>query len=99
MDYNKALPLHMAALGNTKAVQAAVIPVERIDQPVLLQSGLNDQIWPSSLMASQIIDRVESFGVKHQITHISYDHDHFLLDNGAAVSDLLEYLSSALDQC
>jgi esterase/lipase len=99
MDYNKALPLHMAALGNTKAVQGAVIPVERIDQPVLLQSALNDQIWPSSLMASQIIDRVESFGVEHQITHISYDHDHFLLGNGAAVSDLLEYLSSALDQC
>jgi uncharacterized protein len=99
MDYNDALPLHMAALENEAAVQRAAIPAERINQPVLLQSALNDQIWPSSYMSSQIIDRVERLGVERQITHVSYDHDHFLLDNSAAVSDLLEYLTSALDHC
>jgi dienelactone hydrolase len=44
--------------GNTDP--AAVIPVERIRGPVLVVSGGDDQLWPSALMASRIIARLNA---------------------------------------
>ena len=45
-------------LKDAAAVKKAVIPVERIAGPVLLVSATDDQIWPSSLMAKQIMQRL-----------------------------------------
>lgn len=47
-----------AGLQNQDAVAKAVIPVEKIAAPVLLISATDDQIWPSSLMAREIMRRL-----------------------------------------
>lgn len=42
-------------LADEAAVQAARIPVEMIDAPVLLIAGEDDQLWPSDMMAKTIL--------------------------------------------
>jgi len=61
--FNNGKPLAFVStyadgLKDTQAVEKAVIPVERIAGPVLLISAGDDQIWPSPLMASQIMQRL-----------------------------------------
>lgn len=46
-------PLFLENLGDSTAVSNAEIPVEQIQGPVLLVSGRDDQLWPSSVMASR----------------------------------------------
>ncbi|MGH8312198.1 MAG: acyl-CoA thioesterase/bile acid-CoA:amino acid N-acyltransferase family protein [Gammaproteobacteria bacterium] len=52
------LGAYQAGLKNAVAVEKAVIPVEKIAAPVLLVSASDDQIWPSPLMAKQIMQRL-----------------------------------------
>jgi dienelactone hydrolase len=47
---------YLARLQNN-TVAGAVIPVERIAAPVLLVAGGSDHLWPSALMAQQILQR------------------------------------------
>lgn len=53
-------PMFAAALKNSAAVNRAAIPVERITGPVLLISAGDDKIWPSSMMARQIMRRLNA---------------------------------------
>ena len=39
---------------------AAIIPVERIAAPILLVAGDADRLWPSAIMAQQIMQRRQS---------------------------------------
>ncbi len=50
--------IYRAALKHTAAVEKSAIPVENIRGPVLLISAGDDQIWPSPLMAKQIMQRL-----------------------------------------
>lgn len=52
------LDTYRRALADTAAAQRAAIPVERIAGPVLLISGSDDQVWPSPLMADQVMQRL-----------------------------------------
>lgn len=53
-------PSYVARLeGNT--LSAAVIPVERIQGPVLVIAGDDDALWPSDIMARQIKSRLEQY--------------------------------------
>ena len=45
---------------------AAVIPVERIAAPILLVAGSSDQLWPSALMAQQIMQRRQSMAPRFE---------------------------------
>lgn len=54
------------------AFAAAAIPVEKIQCPLLLISGGDDQMWPSELYAKQIIDRLAAKGSKIGVTHLHY---------------------------
>ena len=55
--------------GDEAAVRAALIPVERINGPVLLISGTDDRVWPSSTMSDRVIarlrDRAFAFPYEH----------------------------------
>ncbi|HEX5314060.1 MAG TPA: acyl-CoA thioester hydrolase/BAAT C-terminal domain-containing protein, partial [Gammaproteobacteria bacterium] len=53
-------PSYAAGLRDSAAVARAAIPVERIGGPVLLVSAGDDQIWPSSVMARHIMQRLRS---------------------------------------
>lgn len=52
------MPEYLAEVRNATNLAESMIPVERIRGPVLLVTGDDDRLWPSSFMASQIIQRL-----------------------------------------
>jgi dienelactone hydrolase len=48
------------------------IPVERIAGPVLLISGRQDSLWPSSAMADTMMARLDKAKFKHAHQHLAY---------------------------
>ncbi|MGH9939034.1 MAG: acyl-CoA thioester hydrolase/BAAT C-terminal domain-containing protein [Blastocatellia bacterium] len=65
--------LYVAGLENKEAVAEASIPVERINGPVLLISGKDDQLWPSAVMAEMIMARLKERKHKHKFESLSYE--------------------------
>jgi dienelactone hydrolase len=66
-------PGFVAALSDTAAVAAAEIPVERINGPVLLVSGTDDQVWPSSILSHMAVRRSREHGHPFLFEHLSYE--------------------------
>jgi dienelactone hydrolase len=52
----------------------AAIAVERIDGPVLLFSGKDDQLWPSDIFAARVVERLTAHHFKHPVEHYSYEN-------------------------
>ncbi|QIG81646.1 acyl-CoA thioester hydrolase/BAAT C-terminal domain-containing protein [Stakelama tenebrarum] len=50
----------------------AIIPVERINGPVLLISAQDDALWPSTEMAEQVMARLDAKGFAPTRRHIAY---------------------------
>lgn len=76
------LGFYWLGLGDTSAEAAAVIPVEKINGPVLMITGGDDRCWPSSYMADLVMDRLEAKGFPHRFVHLRYD------DSGHAAGPL-----------
>lgn len=72
--------LHAGALPMAEAHPDAIIPVERINGPVLLISGRDDAMWPSSAMSDMVVARLQAKGFSHPVEHLAY------ADAGHAVS-------------
>jgi dienelactone hydrolase len=53
-------------------VRQATIPVERINGAVLLISGEDDQMWPSTNMAEISVARLREHGFRDPYEHLSY---------------------------
>ncbi|MEO7394695.1 MAG: acyl-CoA thioester hydrolase/BAAT C-terminal domain-containing protein [Chitinophagaceae bacterium] len=72
--FTSLLDFYVGNLRDLKAVEAAIIPVEKIKAPILLISGKDDKMWPSTLMAEQVVDRLKNkkFGFSYE--HLSYDN-------------------------
>ena len=66
-------PLFLEDLADFGDTAKAEIPVEQINGPVLLLSGKDDQIWPSTLMAVRIMDRLRRNQHPYRCTHLSYE--------------------------
>jgi dienelactone hydrolase len=60
----------LKAYGDTSGAE---IPVENIHGPVLLLSGTDDQIWPSSFMATRVMERLRQHRHPYEDEHLSYD--------------------------
>lgn len=67
-----AAPWYRANLEDEAALEPATIAVERIAGPVLLISGEDDQMWPSTLMAERIMRRLEARDFAWPYRHLSY---------------------------
>jgi dienelactone hydrolase len=65
-------PFFLRALENRALAEAAEIPVERINGPVLLVSGQDDQMWPSPVLAEIAMKRLARSGHRFPYTHLSY---------------------------
>jgi len=52
--------------------EAAIIPVERINCPILLISGTDDRSWPSDEMARELVDRLKRTRFRFPYEHLSY---------------------------
>lgn len=59
-------------LARSGAAEDNAIPVEHINGPVLLLSGDEDKIWPSSMMSRQVVDRLHAKGFRFPVTHLAY---------------------------
>jgi dienelactone hydrolase len=66
-------PSFETALRGVRGVQEATIPVERICGPVLLISGTDDQLWPSTMMSEMICDRLRSNSHPFAFKHLKYE--------------------------
>ncbi len=62
-------------LEDEKAVSLAEIEVERINGPILILSGKQDDQWPATSMSDKIISRLEQ-------NNFPYSHLHLALDGG-----------------
>ena len=59
-------------LKDRRAVEAAAIAAENINGPILLVSGENDAIWPSTIMAEMLIERLQRNNFPHPYQHLKY---------------------------
>jgi dienelactone hydrolase len=64
-------PGFLAGLRNP-AVERATIAVERINGPVLLASGQDDQLWPSTEFSDRVMERLRAYGHAFADRHLSY---------------------------
>mgnify|MGYP005848648497 CR=1 FL=1 len=60
------------SLKNQEAIKKATIPVEKINGPVLLISGREDTVWPSTQMAKSIIKQRKKNKRPYPDKHLSY---------------------------
>jgi dienelactone hydrolase len=65
-------PNFLRSLKDSEAEARAAIPVERINGPVLLISGQDDQMWPSSLMAGRAAERLAAHDHPYPVEHLDY---------------------------
>jgi dienelactone hydrolase len=66
------LEMYQLSLKNKSACENASIPVEKINGPILLFSGKEDKLWPSSEMSEMIIGRLKDKNFKYSYEHIAY---------------------------
>lgn len=91
---NKAGKVEMIAywekgLSKTDLVDNALIKVEFITGPILLFSGIDDKVWPSSKMADMIETRLEENNFKYALKNIQYENaGHLISGNPEQKTDL-----------
>jgi len=61
-----------SALEDAVAIRSAEIPVERIRGPILLVSGEQDAMWPSTPMGEIVERRTAERGFSYEVTHLRY---------------------------
>jgi dienelactone hydrolase len=66
-------PWFLDCLDDAEAERAATIPVERIGGPVMLVSGRDDAVWPSTLMADRVLARLAAHRHPYPRQHLAYD--------------------------
>ena len=65
-------PGFLAELHNAEAVRVAQIRIERACCPILMISGEEDAMWPSTLMAEQVERRASVHGYGSRLLHLRY---------------------------
>ena len=61
-------------LNNPMAMTSAAIAVEHTRGPVLLISGQDDAVWPSSMMANSVVTRLKQSHFAYPVEHLKYAH-------------------------
>ena len=59
-------------LDDHTAVARAAIPIERSTGPLLLLSGRDDHLWPSTRMGEMLVSRMSRYGRAYDIEYVSY---------------------------
>ena len=60
-------------LQDTAGAARAEIAVERINAPLLMFSGTDDQLWPSDIFCARVVERLKARHFKHPVEHYSYE--------------------------
>ena len=61
------------ALEDESAVAAASVAVEKINGPVLVISGTDDQVWPSTRLSERMIERLKAHDHPFPYEHLRYE--------------------------
>jgi len=61
-------------LSDIEQVAQAQIKVEQINGPILLFSGKDDKVWPSSLMSNMIETRLKEYNFNYDFKNIQYEN-------------------------
>jgi acyl-coenzyme A thioesterase 1/2/4 len=64
-------PEYHAMLNQPAARLHAALPIERFKGRLLMISGQDDQMWPSSWGADRVVDRLRALGHRHPYQHLS----------------------------
>ncbi len=66
-------PLFLLAMEKEQAAaRKAIIEVENANAAILLISGDDDQMWPSTLFSSKVVDRLHERQYPHPFEHLQY---------------------------
>jgi hypothetical protein len=57
-------------------VEVAGIRAETIQGPILLVSFTRDQVWPSTLMSNQLMQRLRNASFRFRYEHAAFDTTH-----------------------
>jgi uncharacterized protein len=93
MILHESTRVYETALQDTLQVRVASIPVEKIQAPVLLISFKRDQIWPSTLMCGQIVERLQKNGFDFYYEHADYDGTHSEWSYEPCHKNILKFLT------
>jgi uncharacterized protein len=63
-------------LEDEEAVSKAEIEVEKINGPILILSGTQDEQWPATHMSQQIVNRLTKKNFKHTYRHLALEGEH-----------------------
>ena len=66
--------LPLRSRGNPQAEMLAAIAVEQTHGAILLISGEDDGVWPSSAMCNSIVSRLKSSHFSYPVEHLKYAH-------------------------
>lgn len=72
-------------LAKTEYITQAAIRVEKINGPILLFSGKDDKIWPSSLMADMIEQRLKENNFQYPFQNVQYENAGHLISNSPEI--------------
>lgn len=65
-------PFYEGALGDSAGVERATIPIEGIAAPLMLISGGDDRLWPSSRLCELAVDRLGAHQHPFACEHLRY---------------------------
>jgi dienelactone hydrolase len=71
---NNLADSYRRSLERSAVVERATIEVENINGPVLLFSGREDTVWPSSYMSEMLIARLRKHSFRFPYEHVAYKH-------------------------
>jgi pimeloyl-ACP methyl ester carboxylesterase len=66
-----AAPSYYADLARPEIRETCAIPVERANGPILLLSGVDDQMWPCAWGSDLVVNRLRAHGYKHPYRHVA----------------------------
>ena len=91
------LPVYEASLNNEQAVSEALIEVEQIKGPILLISGEDDKMWPSTTMCEAVVKRLAANSFAHHYQHLSHpEGGHMVIGPGYSPTTYLNEAFFAL---
>lgn len=90
-DKIETLDYWKSGLKKTEYLAKAMIKVEKINGPILLFSGNDDAVWPSSIMADMIEQRLIDSNFKFPIENIKYKNAGHLISSHPELNSDVRY--------
>lgn len=65
-------PMFLESMKDEEFIRISTIPVENTKAPILLVSGEDDQMWPSSMFSERVMARLKAQNFAYPYEHCSY---------------------------